>query len=124
MSKEIPENLQKRVDAGMGCGSFIPDGWFDIVVKLNEDITKIDPYYKVDQIKEKFGTLRYYVTLSEETTGDDYDRINDLIYEAENKSSVTCDQCGAPANLDSSGHWLRTICDECKNKLHHKHLSG
>lgn len=34
--------------------------WLPIVAKLNEDLLNMDPDYRVSQVKEKFGGLRYY----------------------------------------------------------------
>ena len=58
----------------------------------------------VDQIKQKFGGLRFYVT------GDDQ-YINGLIAMAEEWAGNTCEICGARGRL-RSGKWLRTLCDE------------
>ena len=41
---------------GFECG----DGWFEIIKKLSEDITKIDPKVEASQVKEKYGSLRFY----------------------------------------------------------------
>lgn len=56
------------------------------------------------QIKEKFGTLRFYYH-----GGDDY--IRGLEAMADSMSSVTCEECGKPGKLRSGG-WIRTLCDE------------
>lgn len=40
----------------------VREAWHPIVEKLNEDLLAIDPNYKVLQVKEKFGDLRYYYT--------------------------------------------------------------
>jgi hypothetical protein len=55
------------------------------------------------QVKEKFGTLRFYYD-----GGDDY--IRGLVSMAESMSAVTCEECG---NLGKSrrGGWIRTLCD-------------
>jgi peptidyl-tRNA hydrolase len=55
-----------------------------------------------DQIKEKFGELRFYYS-----GGDDF--IRGVVSMAESMSSVTCEECG---NLGerSSGGWIRTLC--------------
>ena len=45
-----------------------------------------------DQVKEKFGTLRFYYT-----GGDD--RIDGMVRMAESMSAVTCETCGAPGKL-------------------------
>jgi len=57
----------------------------------------------VDQIKEKFGTLRFYYT-----GGDDY--IDGLVSMAEAMSSVTCESCGNPGK-STGGGWIRTLCE-------------
>ena len=61
------------------------------------------PQLTVMQVKEKFGTLRFYADGGDTAT---YCMIN----MAESMSSCTCEQCGAPGKLRSSG-WARTLCD-------------
>jgi len=55
------------------------------------------------QIKEKFGTLRFYYN-----GGDDY--IRGLVSMAEGFSSRTCENCGNPGRRRGVG-WLYTACD-------------
>jgi hypothetical protein len=70
----------------------------------------------LDQVKEKFGTLRFYYT-----GGDDY--IRGLVSMAESMSGVTCEGCGAQAKTNwpksengGIGGWVRTICEPCEEK--------
>ena len=37
-----------------------PDPWYPIIIDAHNKLKAIDPNYKVGQIKEKFGGLRYY----------------------------------------------------------------
>jgi hypothetical protein len=56
------------------------------------------------QVKEKFGTLRFYYEGGDET-------IRGMVNMAESMSSVMCEVCGAPGEL--RGEWWRyTACDE------------
>jgi hypothetical protein len=58
----------------------------------------------LDQVKEKFGTLRFYYS-----GGDDY--ISGLVSMAESMSGVTCETCGNPGKTVGGG-WLTTLCKE------------
>jgi hypothetical protein len=58
----------------------------------------------LDQVKEKFGTLRFYYT-----GGDDY--ISGLVSMAESMSGVTCEECGKPGT-QTPGGWIKTVCVE------------
>lgn len=61
---------------------------------------------KILQIKEKFGTLRFYIA-----GGDDY--IYGAIHLAESLSARVCEECGKPGQLRVRGsNWLYTACDE------------
>lgn len=62
----------------------------------------------VEQVKEKFGTLRFYTT-----GGDDY--IHGLISMAESMSGVTCESCGNPGERRGGG-WVHTYCTPCEVK--------
>ena len=63
------------------------------------------------QVKEKFGTLRFYADY-----GEDYeDEIEDLIHQAEVRSSKTCEECGQPG-VTRPGGWIKTLCDDCVGK--------
>jgi hypothetical protein len=99
---------------GFECG----DGWFNIIDQLCSNIQhhidwKNRTEEKVaqvvaEQVKEKFGTLRFYVR-----GGDDY--TNGLISMAESMSSVTCEECGNPGKTGGTG-WVSTLCEEHRKK--------
>lgn len=63
--------------------------------------------FRSTQIKEKFGTLRWYVCFSE-----DEDRLQAgrIIQAAEWVSGAVCETCGAPGSVRPGG-WMRTACD-------------
>jgi hypothetical protein len=57
----------------------------------------------LDQVKEKFGTLRFYYT-----GGDD--EIRGMVRMAESMSGVICEECGSPGT-QTQGGWIKTACD-------------
>jgi len=103
---DFPKQIQDRIDAGMKCGSGISKGWMPLVDELDNALAELHPDYVIDQIKEKFGSLRYYVS------GVDSSEAHLLINEAECKSQEICEECGAPGERRSD-RWIRTLCDEC-----------
>ena len=66
------------------------------------------PQVTLDQVKEKFGTLRFYYT-----GGDEY--ISGLVSMAEAMSGCTCEECGNPGKRNGGG-WVRTMCEPCEEK--------
>lgn len=64
--------------------------------------------YRIVQIKEKFGSLRWYAN------GDTRDTLN-IIQKYENISENTCIVCGKDATYRSTG-WVCPYCDEHKPK--------
>lgn len=103
---EFPEQIQKRLDAGNDCGSTIGKGWLPLVIELDAQLSELNPDYTINQIKQKFGGLRYYVT----GVGDEG---HELIMEAERKAAQTCEICGAPGKVHP-GVWMNVRCEEHK----------
>jgi hypothetical protein len=68
------------------------------------EVPKEVPQVILDQVKEKFGTLRFYYS-----GGDDY--IRGLVSMAESMSGITCETCGKPGT-QTSGGWVKTVCVE------------
>ena len=104
---------------GFECG----DGWFNILDQLmgniqhhidwnNKNFEKGYKQYKqvpqvtLDQVKEKFGTLRFYYS-----GGDD--EISGMVRMAESMSGVTCEGCGNPGERRGGG-WVHTYCTPCE----------
>jgi hypothetical protein len=96
---------------GFECG----DGWFDIIYelakkinieweKLNEEDQKT---CYVQQVKEKFASLRWYQTLETKA-------MTKAIQQAEHKSEKTCEDCGNPGSTKGTG-WFFTLCDVCND---------
>lgn len=99
---------------GFECG----DGWFELLIELSGKIysylakkNQLKDFY-ILQVKEKFGTLRYYTSWEDKV-------ITKYIQDAENKSAKTCETCGAKGKLYTKG-WCVTLCPrhykEWKNK--------
>jgi hypothetical protein len=99
---------------GFECG----DGWYNILDQLCNNIQhyidwknrkeEIVPQVVAEQVKEKFGTLRFYYR-----GGDDY--IEGMVRMADSMSSILCENCGATGKQRYGG-WIRTLCDEHYNQ--------
>ena len=100
---------------GFDCGN----GWFQILNQRMGNIQnhidwqnrngEVVPQVTVDQVKEKFGTLRFYYT-----GGDDV--IDGMVSMAESMSGVTCETCGNPSTVQNNNGWMRSICTSCEEK--------
>lgn len=98
------------------CGNEVPAGWetafmnqmYDEInaVIEEENITN----FEVFQIKEKYGSLRFYYAPYN-------DRIDKIIKDYEDISTKTCCGCGQKATVVSTG-WISSWCDECAQKIH------
>jgi len=118
MRKELDERLCKKYPNlykqqymcwGFCCG----DGWYDILDELS---AKLEPCgVEVMQVKEKFGTLRFYVA------GIDlkfFDKVQKYIREAEKKSAHTCEYCGDTETAKQrGGGWIKTLCNKCAKEI-------
>ena len=97
---------------GLECG----DGWFDLLYeaaqKLEAEILKqpkeFQSHCKASQVKEKYATLRFYMT-------SETDEMSKIINDTENKSKVTCEQCGQPGICRGKG-WYYIACNDCEKK--------
>ena len=104
------------------------DGWFQTIWDLCEDLDKMNkermenipqdeiakaildhgynPYeFKVVQVKEKFGSLRFY-------TNGANDKMYKRIREAEDATTEICEDCGQPGEMRHGG-WIKCQCDKC-----------
>jgi hypothetical protein len=99
---------------GFECG----DGWFNILDQLMGNIQhhidwknrngEVVPQVTLDQVKEKFGTLRFYYS-----GGDDI--IDGMVRMAESMTGVTCESCGNVGETRGGG-WIHTYCQPCETK--------
>lgn len=118
---------------GMQCG----DGWHGVIDELCEILDEIRRYTGLSTIattvKEKYGTLRFYVRFENDRTWKtrllnlllhrksrkfyDYDiwakSIEYIIDQAEARSANTCEDCGDGGSLVTKGSWLSTLCEKC-----------
>lgn len=107
---------------GIECGS----GWKNLYGPVIERINRYNEEHpedpiQVEQIKEKWGTLRIYVRSAPQ-------EIYDLIDEAEQKSQYTCEDCGfqnkEKVKIRNTGGWYRTLCERCFNSYIQKKNEG
>ncbi len=95
----------------MGYGFGVGDGWFPIIAALSEVVSAHDETCGrsptvAAQVKEKFGSLRFYVD-----GADGYAR--GAIACAEALSVAFCDRCGRPARTHAFGGLIATVCRHC-----------
>ena len=107
------------------CWSFsVGDGWYDIIRNICEELTAIHKETGVQfiatQVKEKFGTLRFYtmddnvlLPYKDSTKMNAVSRGHHIISEGENRSNTICEWCGNDGNAQSS-LWIKTLCDPCQ----------
>lgn len=107
------EDIMNRIPVYWGKWVDVGPGWYDLIVRLDEDIAKLDPNYTIAQVKEKFGGLRYYI----DTINPDVAAAAQLLVgAAERKSEETCEVCGEPGELSTKTSWYKTVCPEHLDK--------
>ena len=94
----------------------MPDGWYEafgekMCFELKAILEEADyeQDYRVIEIKEKFGGLRWYDNGAPASI---YKKIQDVIYKYESISYKTCVSCGAPADGLTTG-WVMPFCQHC-----------
>lgn len=182
LPKDVPEDLIEsileilnRIPRGWGRWISLDSGWYPLIIDLNKKLAELDPDYEAHQVKEKFGSLRYYFGLkerpkapccveweaenpyprtswrsddpkSEEYSRDyelwanamdehyeneehriayvaqaplrqirheTFDKMQELVDEAERLSMVTCELCSLPGSMHIRGSWWKTLCGNC-----------
>lgn len=99
---------------GFECGN----GWEPLIRDLSQQLEWLNEntnlWVEALQVKEKYGTLRFYVTYR---AGDGpwADIADALIDCAEMRSEFTCEACGGIGVTRHDG-WVRTLCDACEEK--------
>ena len=126
--------------------SYVSPGWYALIDKLCNDLEAVlgpdgCTSLEVLQIKEKFGTLRFYYSLGERedlhidimsptgrqhivsgsssttSTSDDeaFDaanaRVRELVNATCEASESICEACGNSGQLRNLGGWMTTLCD-------------
>jgi len=73
--------------------------------------------YTVGQVKQKFGSMRFYVDLDHAAGETLPPELELAIAIAERASQTVCEWCGGPAKLREHCHYLFTACD-----THHREV--
>lgn len=109
------DKRQKEIEAKYpwftACSFEIPFGWFDLVEECCEELATIlkkdgmYDAYMLFQVKEKFGSLRWYANYND-------NEVSNLLSRYEVKSTKVCADCGAPATHTTKGY-IGHYCDKC-----------
>jgi len=120
---------------GIECG----DGWYELLDNLCKELEAIHIATGIKteavQVKEKYGTLRFYHTtilfssffqkLFRRQPAKTWDDIIDAVVDkAESKSAVTCEVCGDWGSLCYKGYWYATRCESCAKKERYSFKKG
>jgi hypothetical protein len=81
--------------------------WTAFVKREEREVPELIEQVVATQIKEKFGTLRFYYS-----GGDEF--IRGLESMAASMTSRTCEECGSPGTSRSTKkqRWIRVLCDK------------
>lgn len=97
----------------MAFGICVDDGWYWIIDKLCQSLqfninNNGHPQVVAAQIKEKFGTLRFYVNHASEAQYEVIHFVESLTYDI-------CEECGTTKDVSQDkGLWVKTLCNSCR----------
>lgn len=104
-NKYIWQELIKKQAIGVG--------WHQLIIELVQEIEKVYEKnnlgileFRINEIKEKYGTLIMSVSSS-------LMEVHEIIMDAENRSESICEYCGKKGRLRLNRHWNLTLCDDC-----------
>lgn len=118
------------------------DGWYGLLDEMCAKIQAVydengsEPDIIIDQIKEKYGTLRFYYHFGDVNQGihaidfiggpsarfkpgkgnELRERIAEIVSWGEKRSGEICEECGKPGKIRDLAY-IQTLCDECFTKV-------
>jgi hypothetical protein len=96
-----------------------PQGWLPLLEEFLEKAINFEGWFKVVQIKEKFGGLRIYIDTEDDIPNEIRTMIEGLISEAEFKANRCCHDCGCSIDRDSAKKYrFFVLCDSCAAMKH------
>jgi hypothetical protein len=104
--------MESCMSWGIECG----DGWYDLIDRLCNRLISLNKTVVADQVKEKFGGLRFYVHFD----GDNDEKVWEAIDKAEEESCTICEVCGMIGKQSSKGYWLKTLCEKHRREKDYK----
>lgn len=112
-SSNLPPSALFRKESNMIQGitreqakHIVGPGWSGILDHLYDKLPK---KLYVMQVKEKYGSLRFYI-------GSGSNRTFALIDKAEKESEITCEVCGKEGKIFSIRGWYMCRCPECRKE--------
>jgi len=118
--EKYPKIFEKMKDPYYSISSGVPNTWLQTLDWMCESIQNhIDnrleynkhlepiPQAVCDQVKEKFGGLRFYYH-----GGDD--EIEGMVNMAETILWNTCQNCGSHDDIETTKGWITRLCKNCK----------
>lgn len=119
MKRELEEalirdfpNLYKEGSLWIDHGFRCDDGWEPLLrtlsALLEREILRLpeENRFSADQVKEKFGRLRFYLS-------NYIPEVEAIVDQFEIYSSMICECCSGVGSMRERGGWLKTQCDEC-----------
>ena len=86
--------------------NMVPEGWELVIETLIHDLLEMGWDGQITQVKEKYGTLRFY-------TGPTTEKMHDRINQAEHQTEYVCAECGALADA-GMGTYQGYVSVACK----------
>jgi len=120
LCEEYPKIFRQRnmsMKVTCMCWGFDCDnGWYWLIDNLCHQLQwDIDhnkyPQLEAVQVKEKFGTLRFYVY------GGNAEQ-NAIISFAESLSGSICERCGSTEEVTQTSGWIQSLCKKCIGDKH------
>ena len=91
-------------------------GWYGILKEIDSLLLSCDPDYTILQIKEKFGSLRYYFKFSDSCSlnREQRNELHNKVRYIESRSVNMCEGCGCASSIHKRGEYsVSNKCDAC-----------
>lgn len=102
LKEVIFRNFKKGWEKEIRC----EDGWIQIIAECHSDLSTLDENYEIFQIKQKFGTLRFYCETHKPELRKQFVSIIDKY---EKRSARTCEKSGGKGVLMKKGGYYQTL---------------
>jgi len=101
----------------------VPDGWTNLITTLYLQLQHLPVNIHIYDLKPKFGDLRFHYAFVDEPTPAMRVAVTELVNNAVVASYQTCERCGSYGVRRSDNHWIKTLCDNCKEVWQQERLT-